>query len=64
MKNRISNKIVMLALLAAVISILAGWTTNAGAAPQFVYKYANNLPATHPMTVSYTHLTLPTKRIV
>jgi len=51
MKNRISNKIVMLALLAAVISILAGWTTNAGAAPQFVYKYANNLPATHPMNI-------------
>jgi len=50
MKKTLSCKIIVLALLAAVISVFAGWTTNANAEP-IVYKYANNLPATHPMNI-------------
>jgi len=51
MKKTFSSKIIALALLAAVTALSVVWTTNADAAPQFVYKYANNLPATHPMNI-------------
>ncbi|MEI6213818.1 MAG: TRAP transporter substrate-binding protein [Desulfuromonadales bacterium] len=50
MKKLVNGKIVALALITAVIAVCAGWTARADAS-QFVYKYANNLPATHPMNI-------------
>ena len=51
MKKLTCSSFIALVLVTAVILALSGWSTPANAAPQFVYKYANNLPATHPMNI-------------
>lgn len=50
MENLTRRSFIVLAVITATLFSLAGWASTANAA-KYVLKYANNLPATHPMNV-------------
>lgn len=51
MRKLMRSKWLVLTVLTAVITVFSSLAAPAFAAPKYVYKFANNLPETHPMNI-------------